>query len=58
VRVLLRQSTISSAIGKIKQFAEKVGFNDYKHFVYVFKKIVGVTPTIYRENQQKEPNNE
>ncbi len=36
---------------KVFEIAEKVGFNDYKHFVYVFKKIAGVTPTIYRENQ-------
>ena len=58
LRVEKAQELLLCTDEKVFEIAEKVGFNDYKHFVYVFKKIVGVTPTIYRENQQKELNNE
>lgn len=34
---------------KVFEIAERVGFHDYKHFVYVFKKMTGATPSIYRE---------
>lgn len=35
---------------KIQDIAAKVGYPNAKHFCMVFKKIVGVSPTQYREN--------
>ncbi|MDN4593359.1 helix-turn-helix domain-containing protein [Polycladomyces subterraneus] len=34
---------------RVFEIAEQVGYKDYKYFVYVFKKLTGVTPTGYRE---------
>jgi len=34
---------------KTYEVAEKVGFSDYKHFSYNFKKYAGCNPTEYRE---------
>ncbi len=34
---------------KTYEVAEKVGFNDYKHFSYNFKKYVGYSPTEYKD---------
>ena len=31
----------------ISQIAEQVGFSDYCHFSKTFKKIIGVTPSMY-----------
>lgn len=31
----------------ISQIAERVGFSDYCHFSKTFKKIIGVTPSMY-----------
>jgi two-component system response regulator YesN len=34
---------------KTYEVAEKVGYNDYKYFTYVFKKYTGLTPREYRD---------
>lgn len=34
---------------KISEISEQVGFHEYKHFVGVFKKLTGMTPTDYRK---------
>lgn len=34
----------------IKSIAYDCGFDSYEHFINVFKKAVGVTPTVYRKN--------
>lgn len=37
----------------INEVAEKVGFNDYYYFTRVFKKVIGKTPTGYRDGMHK-----
>jgi two-component system response regulator YesN len=39
---------------KVLEIAMRVGYKDYKHFVYVFKNLTGVTPSMYREIVLKE----
>ncbi|MCG3398591.1 helix-turn-helix domain-containing protein [Staphylococcus massiliensis] len=39
------------------EIAQMVGFNDYKNYIYHFKKYVGVTPTLYR-NMSSTSNNQ
>lgn len=34
---------------KVNEIARLVGFNEYKYFVEVFKKLSGITPTTYRK---------
>lgn len=36
---------------KIYEIAKKVGFNNYKHFSYNFKKYTGITPLEFRERK-------
>ncbi|RAU95337.1 response regulator [Paenibacillus sp. YN15] len=46
---------------KVFEIAEAVGYNDYKHFVFIFKKITGITPTAYRDvhrDRRSNPNQE
>jgi AraC-like DNA-binding protein len=33
----------------VKDIAYLLGFNDYSYFIRLFKKIVGITPKQYRE---------
>lgn len=45
---LLRSSKLSVA-----QIAKKVGYNDTSHFIRLFKRFEGVTPTVYRQYNYK-----
>ncbi|MDD4495151.1 MAG: AraC family transcriptional regulator, partial [Eubacteriales bacterium] len=36
---------------KTYEVAERVGFNDYKHFSYNFKKYMGFSPTEYKDKK-------
>ena len=45
---LLRSSRLSVA-----QIAKKVGYNDTSHFIRLFKRFEGVTPTVYRQYNYK-----
>ena len=38
---------------KVYEVAEMVGFHDQKYFVTVFKKICGVTPSVYRKEHER-----
>ena len=38
---------------KVYEVAEMVGFHDQKYFVTVFKKICGVTPSVYRKERER-----
>lgn len=51
VRVRMEKASIllSDEKNKVKEVAEQVGYPDYKYFCRVFKKIIGVSPTKYRE---------
>lgn len=42
-KVLLKDSS-----AKIYEVAERVGYNDYKYFTHIFKKVTGLTPKEYR----------
>lgn len=34
----------------VEQIAQMVGYRDYFYFIRVFKKVTGVTPSVYRRN--------
>lgn len=40
--------------GTVKSVSSECGFDSYEYFVSVFKKIVGCTPTEYRDKMIKE----
>ncbi|MNI05087.1 HTH-type transcriptional regulator YesS [compost metagenome] len=42
-KLLLKESS-----AKIYEVAERVGYNDYKYFTHIFKKVTGLTPKEYR----------
>lgn len=50
IRVNKAKELLKTTDKKIYQIADQVGFNDSYYFSSWFKKIVGVTPTTYREN--------
>lgn len=50
IRVNKAKELLKTTDKKIYQVADEVGFNDSYYFSSWFKKIVGVTPTTYREN--------
>jgi two-component system response regulator YesN len=37
----------------VNEVAEKVGFNDYYYFTKVFKKMIGETPSSFRDTKQQ-----
>lgn len=43
IKLLKKESNL------IYEIAEEVGFNDYKHFCYVFKKYLGISPSEYQK---------
>lgn len=50
VRVNKAKELLKTSDKKIYQIADKVGFNDSGYFSSWFKKIVGVSPSVYRDN--------
>ena len=51
VRVQKAKHALLDYRKRIYQVAEEVGYQDVKHFIKVFKKLEGMTPSQYRENQ-------
>ncbi len=50
IRVNKAKELLKTTDKKIYQIADQVGFNDSYYFSSWFKKVVGVTPTTFREN--------
>lgn len=36
---------------RVFEISERVGYKDFKHFIMVFKKFTGTTPSDYRETR-------
>lgn len=51
VRVQNAKRALLDCRKRIYQVAEEVGYQDVKHFIKVFKKLEGMTPSQYRETQ-------
>ncbi|WP_371068483.1 response regulator [Sediminibacillus sp. JSM 1682029] len=49
LRVEQAKTLLASTPFKVREVAEQVGYHEYKYFVEVFKKFVGMTPTEYRK---------
>ncbi|OAB32967.1 response regulator transcription factor [Paenibacillus glacialis] len=47
-RVEKAKVLLKDASAKIYEVAERVGYNDYKYFTHIFKKVTGLTPKEYR----------
>ncbi len=53
VRIQNACTLLNSTDMKIKDIAEKVGYNDYKRFGAIFREIVGTSPGKFRTGKQK-----
>ncbi|MFF2094042.1 response regulator [Paenibacillus sp. NPDC058174] len=51
VRIETAKGLLRDTDMKIADIADRVGYNDYKYFVNVFKKTCGVSPSEYRETR-------
>lgn len=51
-RISMAKRLLLSSKNKIYEIAEEVGYHDQKYFVSVFKKIVGMTPSEYRKENE------
>ncbi|WP_199868547.1 helix-turn-helix domain-containing protein, partial [Virgibacillus senegalensis] len=49
LRVEQAKTLLADTPFKVREVAEQVGYHEYKYFVEVFKKFVGMTPTEYRK---------
>lgn len=56
-RIDLSKDLLSSSNRKIIDIAHELGFSDSSHFIRTFKKVFGVSPTVFRTNldQNKTP---
>ena len=41
----------------VQEAAESIGYNDYVHFSKMFKKIMGTSPSVYRDQFNKQNKN-
>lgn len=51
IRINQAKSYLRESRHSITEVGEKCGYRSYKHFVKLFKKVAGVTPTEYRKDQ-------
>jgi two-component system response regulator YesN len=49
LRIAYACELLESGAGTIQEIAEKIGYHDYFYFTRMFKKMMGKTPTQYRE---------
>ncbi|MFD2924916.1 response regulator transcription factor [Halobacillus naozhouensis] len=49
LRITHAKTLLTETPFKVSEIAEEVGYQEYKHFVKVFKKQAGITPTKYRK---------
>ncbi|WP_245208191.1 response regulator transcription factor [Sediminibacillus dalangtanensis] len=49
LRVEQAKTLLADTPFKVREIAEQVGYHEYKYFVEVFKKFVGMTPTEFRK---------
>lgn len=52
-RISAAKRLLDTGSHKVYEVAEMVGFHDQKYFVTVFKKICGVTPSVYRKEHER-----
>ena len=55
VRIQVAAGNLIERDNSIRQISEEVGFNEGHSFIYTFKKLIGITPTEYREKYQLSP---
>lgn len=49
-RIQLAKELLTDDRLSVEQIAQMVGYRDYFYFIRVFKKVTGVTPSVYRRN--------
>jgi two-component system response regulator YesN len=49
LRIARAKHLLKHSMLKIYEIAERIGYNDFRHFVKIFKEVEGITPAQYRQ---------